>query len=64
MCWTAYSILHEKRMKDSLLSDQLELEFLVTSKLASVRFEYVDESYFTGSRKMKLVDDRREKVSP
>ena len=55
---------HEKRMKDSLLSDQLELEFLVTSKLASVRFEYVDESYFTGSRKMKLVDDRREKVSP
>lgn len=54
---------HEKRVKDSLLSDQLELEFLVTSKLASVRFEYVDESYFTGSRKMKLVeDDRREKV--
>ena len=51
-------------MIDSLLSDQLELEFLVTSKLASVRFEYVDESYFTGSRKMKLVDDRREKVSP
>ena len=51
----------EKRMKDSLLSDQLELEFLVTSKLASLRFEYVDESYFTGSRKMKLVDDRRER---
>ncbi len=51
-------------MKDSLLSDQLELEFLVTSKLASVRFEYVDESCFSGSRKMKLVDDRREKVSP
>ncbi|MDE2822494.1 MAG: AMP-binding protein [Chloroflexota bacterium] len=50
---------HEKRMKDSLLSNQLELEFLVTSKLASVRFDYVDESYFTGSRKMKLVDDRR-----
>ena len=49
----------EKRMKDSLLSDQLELEFLVTSKLASLRFDYVDESYFTGSRKMKLVDDRR-----
>ena len=53
---------HEKHMKDSLLSDQLELEFLVTSKLASVRFKYVDESYFTASRKMKLVDDRREKV--
>ena len=53
---------HEKRMKDSLLSDQLELEFLVTSKLASLRFDYVDESYFTGSRKMKLVDDRRAKV--
>ena len=52
---------HEKRMKDSLLSDQLELEFLVASKLASLRFEYVDESYFTGSRKMKLVDDRRER---
>ena len=51
----------EKRMKDSLLSDQLELEFLVASKLASLRFEYVDESYFTGSRKMKLVDDRRER---
>ena len=51
---------HEKRMKDSLLSDQLELEFLVTSKLAFTRFEYVDESYFTSSRKMKLVDDRRE----
>ena len=51
---------HEKRMKDSLLSDQLELEFLVTSKLAFIRFEHVDESYFTGSRKMKLVDDRRE----
>ena len=50
---------HEKRMKDSLLSNQLELEFLVTSKLASLRFEYVEESYFTGSRKMKLVDDRR-----
>ena len=50
---------HEKRMKDSLLSDQLELEFLVTSKLAFIRFEYVGESYFTGSRKMKLVDDRR-----
>ena len=64
MCCTEYSILHEKRTKDSLLSDQLELEFLVTSKLASVRFEYVDESYFAGSRKMKLVDDRREKVSP
>ena len=48
-------------MKDSLLSDQLELEFLVASKLASLRFEYVDESYFTGSRKMKLVDDRRER---
>ena len=55
---------HEKRMKDSLLSDQLELEFLLTSKLASVRFDYVDESYFTGSRKMKLVDDRRERASP
>lgn len=54
----------EKRMKDSLLSDQLELEFLVTSKLAILRFAYVDESYFTGSRKMKLVDDRREGVSP
>ena len=52
---------HEKRMKDSLLSNQLELEFLITSKLASLRFDYVDESYFTGSRKMKLVDDRREK---
>ena len=52
---------HEKRMKDSLLSDQLELEFLVASKLASLRFDYVDESYFTGSRKMKLVDDRRER---
>ena len=51
----------EKRMKDSLLSDQLELEFLVASKLASLRFDYVDESYFTGSRKMKLVDDRRER---
>ena len=55
---------HEKRMKDSLLSDQLELEFLLTSKLTSLCFEYVDESYFTGSRKMKLVDDRREKVEP
>ena len=52
---------HEKRMKDSLLSDQFELEFLVTSKLAFLRFDYVDESYFTGSRKMKLVDDRRER---
>ena len=55
---------HEKRMKDSLLSDQLELEFLVASKLASLRFEYVDESYFTATRKMKLVDDRRERASP
>ena len=55
---------HEKRMKDSLLSDQLELEFLVTSKLAALRFDYLDESYFTGSRKMKLVDDRRERASP
>ena len=55
---------HEKRMKDSLLSEQLELEFLVTSKLASVRFDYVDESYFTGSRKMKLVDDRRVEERP
>lgn len=53
---------HEKRMKDSLLSDQLELEFLLTSKLASLRFDYVDESYFTASRKMKLVDDRRARV--
>ena len=52
---------HEKHMKESLLSDQLELEFLLTSKLASLRFDYVDESYFTGSRKMKLVDDRRQK---
>ena len=52
---------HEKRMKDSLLSDQLELEFLVTSRLTSLRFDYVGESYFTGSRKMKLVDDRRER---
>ena len=55
---------HEKRMKDSLLSEQLELEFLVASKLAFLRFDYVDESYFTDSRKMKLVDDRRQKVSP
>ena len=55
---------HEKRMKDSLLTDQLELEFLLTSKLASVRFDYVDESYFTASRKMKLVDDRRERGAP
>lgn len=55
---------HEKRMKDSLLSNQLELEFLVTSKLASLRFDYVDESYFTGSRKMKLVDDRRVEELP
>ncbi len=55
---------HEKRMKDSLLSDQLELEFLVTSKLASLRFDYVDESYFTASRKMKLVDDRRKGEQP
>jgi len=54
----------EKNMKDSLLSDQLELEFLVASKLASLRFEYVDESYFTGSRKMKLVDDRRNGAAP
>lgn len=55
---------HEKCMKDSLLSDQLELEFLLTSKLASLRFDYVDESYFIGSRKMKLVDDRREAALP
>lgn len=55
---------HEKRVKDSLLSEQLELEFLVTSRLASLRFEYVGESYFTASRKMKLVDDRRERTSP
>ena len=55
---------HEKRTKDSLLSEQLELEFLVTSKLASLRFDYVDESYFTGSRKMKLVDDRRVEERP
>ena len=55
---------HEKRMKDSLLSDQLELEFLLTSKLASLRFDYVDESYFTASRKMKLVDDRRKGEQP
>ena len=55
---------HEKRVKDSLLSDQLELEFLVTSKLASLRFDYADESYFTGSRKMKLVDDRRGRATP
>ena len=55
---------HEKQVTDSLLSDQLELEFLVTSKLASLKFEYVDESYFTATRKMKLVDDRREGVSP
>ncbi len=50
---------HEKRVKGSLLSDQLELEFLVTSRLARLKFEYVEEPYFTGSRKMKLVDDRR-----
>ncbi len=55
---------HEKRMKDALLSDQLELEFLLTSKLASLRFDYVDESYFTASRKMKLVDDRRKRAEP
>ncbi len=55
---------HEKRVKDSVLSDQLELEFLITSKLASLRFDYLDESYFTASRKMKLVDDRRERASP
>ena len=55
---------HEKRMKDSLLSDQLELEFLLTSKLASLRFDYVDESYFIASRKMKLVDDRRKEAAP
>ncbi len=55
---------HEKRTKDSLLSEQLELEFLVTSKLASLRFDYVDETYFTGSRKMKLVDDRRVEERP
>lgn len=52
---------HAPRVQSSLLSEQLELEFLVASKLASLRFTYVDESYFTSSRKMKLVDDRREK---
>ncbi len=50
----------EKRFKASLLTEQLELDFLVASKYARLRFQYVDESYFFSSRKMKLVDDRRE----
>ena len=51
-------------MLDSPRSDQLELEFPVTGKLASARFEYVNKSCLTGSRKMKQVGGRREKVSP
>ena len=51
-------------MIDSPRSDQLELEFPVTGNLASARFKYVHKSCFTGSRKMKRVDGRREKVSP
>lgn len=51
--------LHEESIKTSLLSEQLELEFLVSSKLASLEFAYVDEAYFSRSRKMNLVDDQR-----
>ena len=50
---------HEESIKASLLSKQLELEFLVSSKLASLEFAYVNEAYFSRSRKMKLVDDQR-----
>ena len=50
---------HEKRVHASLLAEQLELDFLIASKYAVLQFEYVDESHFFGSRKMKLVDDRR-----
>ena len=52
-------IPHEESIKTSLLSQQLELEFLVSSKLAALEFAYVDDAYFSSSRKMKLVDDRR-----
>jgi phenylacetate-CoA ligase len=49
----------EKRVHTSLLAEQLEIDFLVASKYAVLQFEYVDESHFFGSRKMKLVDDQR-----
>lgn len=50
----------EKRLKASLLGEQLELDFMIASKYAHLQFRYVDESFFFASRKMKLVDDRRE----
>jgi hypothetical protein len=50
---------HEKRLKASLLAEELELDFLIAGRYARLQFQYVDESYFFGSRKMKLVDDQR-----
>jgi phenylacetate-CoA ligase len=54
----------EKQVHTSLLAEQLEIDFLAASKYAFLQFEYVDDSHFFGSRKMKLVDDQRKIDQP
>ena len=50
---------NEKFQKQSLLREQIELDFLVVSRFVDLQFCYVDQEYFQSARKMKLVTDQR-----
>ena len=51
--------VNEKFLKQSLLREQMELDFLIASRFADLQFMYVDQEYFQSARKMKLVTDQR-----
>ena len=54
--------VNEKFLKQSLLKEQMELDFLVASRFVDLQFLYVDQEYFQSARKMKLVTDRRPRL--
>ena len=54
--------VNEKFLKQSLLKEQMELDFLVASRFVDLQFLYVDQEYFQSARKMILVTDRRPRL--
>ena len=51
--------VNEKFLKQSLLREQMELDFLIASRFADLQFMYVDQEYFQSASKMNLVTDQR-----
>ena len=50
----------EAELRESLLTSQTDLDFLADSGFLDLRFEFVDDSYFSQSRKRKCIVDLRE----